>query len=149
MPSLESMAREAERVLAKLAQEATDRASSNKGKRRARQPQSALWERNVAVLYGMHHGWSDPLIGMRFHMSRNTVLRTRRRFGEDPQSIFKIPILHIDISGNRQIYRCEACGRRMGGKGFTERKARTHVADHFINRESMRQHGILDEDRIF
>ena len=146
MPSLESMAKDAERVLAKLAQEATERARTRDGKNKPRQPQSALYERNVAVLFGTAHGWSDPLIAKRFHMSRNTVLRTRRRFDENPTSVFRVPILHQDISGTRQVWRCEVCLARMGG---TERKARTHVLNHYVSKDAMMRGGVLDEDRIW
>ena len=146
MPSLTQMAQDAEKVLRRLAMESSVRANRAKWKKRARQPRLAQAERDIAVMFGLNHGWSDRLIGERFHLSRNTVVRTRRKFEDSPQSMFFVPILHRDVVNNRQVWRCEVCLDRMLG---SERKARLHVANHFgITRDSYRRNGILDEDRL-
>ena len=140
MPSLDSMAEEAEKVLRKLDQEAAERAGDRNGNRRARQPQLAQRERDVAVLYGMYHGWSDALTARRFHISKNTVLRVRRGISEDPWKLFQIPILHRGLSGKATVWRCEACDASMR---CTEREARTHVARHFVSIESLASSEIM------
>ena len=117
------------------------------GKRNKRvQPSILRMERDVAVLWGLYHGWSDERIGNYFYISENAVIRARRRLNDTPQNIFLTPVLHRDIVGNKQIWRCEACGGRMLG---TEKKARLHVVDHFgISQSSIRNVGVMDEDLI-
>lgn len=114
MPSLQTQADVARGYLKAEYDRAKKRSNGNKNKFR---PRPLPAERNTVVLWGMHHGWFDTQIAEYFYLSKGTVLNTRRRFGEDPQSIFKIPILRVDIVGNKHVYRCEACGRRMGVRG--------------------------------
>ena len=101
-------------------------------------------ERDTAILWGLYHGWSDIRISEYFYLDRNAVLRARKGFDKVPPSVLRVPLLHKDLIGKRQVFKCEVCGSRMGG---TERQARTYVVAHFgIGVQSIRVGGIMDED---
>ena len=127
--------------------EARDEALKRRKNGSKPRPRILRMERDVAVLWGLYHGWSDERIGEYFYISRTAVIRARRELNDTPQHIFRTPILHRDMVGNKQVWRCEACSWRMVG---TERKARLHVVDHFgISQHSVRNVGVMDEDLIF
>ena len=142
MPSLQNQAMEARKHLKAARDEALKKRSN--GKKNGPRPRISRMERDIAVLWGLYHSWSDEKIGEYFYISRTAVIRARRELNDT--HIFRTRILHRDVVGNKQVWRCEACSGRMVG---TERKARLHVVDHFgISQSSIRNVGVMDEDLI-
>ena len=142
MPSLQKQAME-DRSQLKTARDEALKRRRNGSKPR---PRVLKMERDIAILWGLYHGWSDDKISDYFFVSTTAIVRARRELNDTPQHIFRTPILHRDMVGNKQVWRCEACGGRMVG---TEKKARLHVVDHFgISQSSIRNVGVMDEDLI-
>ena len=97
-------------------------------------------ERDLAVMWAMFRGWSDALAAQETGLSASTVYRARRRFELNPWLLFRAPILHRGILAGKPLWRCEACDVRLQ---VSERKAREHVARHFISPLSLQINGVM------
>ena len=86
-------------------------------------------ERDLVILYGTWRGWSNLVIADALKCSAKSVSRWRLRLSTEPKQIFRYPVLHQGLRGNKKLWRCEACSASMLG---SERKAREHVAAHFF-----------------
>ena len=143
MPSLQTQAVEARKTL-KAEHDRVEALNRRRNGGKTTRRRALLIDRYIVVLWGMHRGWPDIQIASHYYIDKHTVVRTRRAFDYNPTLVFRTPILHRTVN-RRQVWRCEACGNEMSG---TERQARTHVLNHFVNKEAMQRGGVLDEDRF-
>ncbi len=97
-------------------------------------------ERDLAVMWAMFRGWSDALAAQETGLSASTVYRARRRFELNPWLLFRAPILHRGVLTGKPLWRCEACDARLR---ISERKAREHVARHFVSPLSVQMNGVM------
>ena len=133
MRSLERQAKEAMRAIA----DRFDRGS------RTSSTSSMMMERDLIILYGMYHGWSNRVIAETLRCHPRTVSRHSRQLILEPKLIFRCPVLHQGLRGIKKLWRCEVCSASMLG---SERKAREHVASHFFSKEMIAFRGVMPDD---
>ena len=90
-----------------------------------------LW---IIVLWGMYHGWSEPMTAKQARTTVKTVRKCKDAFYEDPSLIFKTPVLTRDMRWKTKIWRCQFCESVITG---SERSAREHVAGHVLVPEAV------------
>ena len=88
--------------------------------------QMELW---VIVLYGAHRGWTEAMMARVAKTTVNTIRKCRSSFQEDPSSIFRVPVLTMEMRWKMKVWRCQFCESVIAG---SERKAREHVANHLL-----------------
>ena len=49
-------------------------------------------------------------------LGRSAFATKATLFDKTPSSVCRVPVLHKYLTGKRQVFRCEACGSRMGGQ---------------------------------
>jgi len=130
MPSLEQQFKEASKLIG---------AHIRSRKGRASRHYPYPMERDIVVLWGMYRAWNDPIIGEVVGNHINTIKALRRKFMDDPSEIFRCPVLHQGIRGNKPLWRCEFCGAELA---TTEKKAREHVAGHVLSYEAIKLNGV-------
>ena len=100
-------------------------------------------ERDIIVLWGMYRGCSMPVIADAAMVSRPSIDRVRRRFIDEPSSIFRCPVLRKILRGDRPLWTCQFCQEEMRG---SERKAREHVASHLLSADIIALNGVMSRN---
>jgi len=100
-------------------------------------------ERNTAFLWFILRGWSADAVAMRLNCSQASFYSFKRKLGEQPWILFDYPVLSRSLRGLVVIWTCEVCGAKF--PKLTERKAREHVALHFLPRELTINPGLFRE----
>ena len=130
MPSLEQQAQRARRTIKNGLREHAD---------------YGAWpfpmERDIIVLWGLHHGWGPQAISRHIGCSATTVRSVRSGFHKDPSKIFLYPVMSGILRGGKVVWQCEACGLPL--PGMSERKARIHVASHFVPDMVIQLNGVI------
>ena len=98
-------------------------------------------ERDILVLWGLHHGWGPQAISRHIGCSVTTVRNVRSRFHKDPSEVFRCPVLSSILRAGKFVWECEACGLPL--PGMSERKARIHVARHFLSETVIQLNGVM------
>ncbi len=100
-------------------------------------------ERDIIIVWGMYRGWRNAAIGKKLGLSSQTIRRLRYEFGQNPASIFNLPVLYKGYKWNKVYYRCEFCGEMM--VGVEEEEARKHVAGHIVTGEVIFMSGVGED----
>lgn len=100
-------------------------------------------ERDLAILWSMRQHWKLRELNEATGISLGTASTRRREFREEPWLLFRWPLLQRDVKGKRTVWRCAVCKERMT---VSERKAREHVASHFIPPEAIAANGVFPRD---
>ncbi len=100
-------------------------------------------ERDLAILWSMHRRWKLRELNKETGISLGTASTRRREFREQPWLMFRLPLLHQGFNGKRTVWRCEVCKERLT---VSERKAREHVASHFVPAEAIAANGVFPPD---
>jgi len=100
-------------------------------------------ERALTILWSMHRRWKLRELNKETGISLGTASTRRREFLEQPWLMFRWPLLHRGFEGNGAVWRCEVCEERMT---VSERKARAHVASHFVPPEAIAANGVFPRD---
>ena len=98
-------------------------------------------ERDIIVLWGMYRGWGDSAISKYVGCSTSTIGRVRDRFQKDPSEIFRCPVMSGILRNRKIMWKCEVCGLPL--LGMSERKARIHVARHFVSETEIQLNGVM------
>lgn len=100
-------------------------------------------ERDLAILWSMHRRWKLRELNKETGISLGTASTRRRKFREQPWLMFRLPLLYQGFNGKRTVWRCEVCKERMT---VSERKAREHVASHFVPPGAIAANGVFPHD---
>ena len=98
-----------------------------------------LMERDIIIIHGMLHGWSDTAMAQVAYCSRLTILRRRHQLTKNPELLFNCQILSRGMRGRKPFWHCELCGEMMTG---SEKKARMHVALHVVSEAAVALNGV-------
>jgi transposase len=101
-------------------------------------------ERNTAILWLTYKGWSGDAIAEQLDYDRSTVYLFRKKVQEQPWLLFDYPVLTKGVRGNHVVWKCEVCGSTM--VKLSERKAREHVALHYLSPEVIRYRGLYHRE---
>jgi len=97
-------------------------------------------ERDLIIVWGMYRGWRNTAIARKLGLNPTTVRRLRYEFGQNPSSIFALPVLYKGYKWHKTFYRCEFCGEMM--VGVEEETAKRHVAGHVATGEAIVLSGV-------
>ena len=108
-------------------------------KPRSRGHYPMLMEREIIVIYGMLHGWSDTATARVAYCGKAAVQRRRRELTKYPELLFRCQILCRKMRGQKLYWCCELCGEMMT---CSEREAREHVALHLVSEVPIALNGV-------
>ena len=100
-------------------------------------------ERDLAILWCMRQRWKLRELNEATGISLGAASTHRRKFREEPWLMFRLPLLYQGFNGKRTVWRCEVCKERMT---VSERKAREHVASHFVPPGAIAANGVFPHD---
>ena len=101
-------------------------------------------ERNTAILWLTYKGWSGDAIAEQLDCDRSTVYLFRKKVQEQPWLLFDYAVLTKGVRGNHVVWTCEVCTSTM--VKLSERKAREHVALHYLSPELIRYRGLYHRE---
>ena len=98
-------------------------------------------EGDIIVLRGIYRGWSTLTTSRYVGCGTTSVGRVRNRFHKNLSEIFRNPVLSGILRSGKVVWRCEVCGLPL--PGMSERKARIHVARHFVPEMVIQLNGVM------
>ena len=99
--------------------------------------------RNAAFLWFFHKGWEGEAIADHLDCGAASYYRFMAKLREAPWLLFNYPVLTRGARGLVVIWTCEVCGGKF--PKLSERKAREHVAFHFLPRTTVISLGVFGE----
>ena len=100
-------------------------------------------QRNTATLYLIYQGWSGDAIAEHLDCHRSTIYRFMDSLKLKPWLLFDYPVLSQGVRALTVIWTCEVCGSTFAK--LSERKAREHVAFHYLPRTTVISVGVFGE----